>query len=182
MEKVQREKGDRRRDAWKSLKKGILELEEEGGSWRESAKEPWRIVVTSSRNPKDTNGNHSAKAKEPVEVGAEDKEECGGRGSISPEKTVKPLFNNQSGVREQVMMEAEDKEEWGWRGSISPEKTLKALFHNQSGVRERVIMMVGVKSIEVMGSVKSVRNGDEDAKEIGDGVNEVLQVSEAGGS
>ena len=26
-------------EAWRSLKRGILELEEEGGSWRESAKE-----------------------------------------------------------------------------------------------------------------------------------------------
>ena len=32
-----------------------------------------------------------------------------------------------------------------------------------------------------MGSVKSVRNGDEDAKEIGDGVKGVLKVLEAGG-
>ena len=90
-------------------------------------------------------------------------------------------------------------DEWGGRGSISPEKTLKALFNNQSGVRERVIMMVGcefrsmgehvakedsgVKSTEVRGSVKSVRNGDEDVTEIGDGVRGVLKVlAEARGS
>jgi hypothetical protein len=43
-------------------------------------------------------------------------------------------------------------------------------------------MIVGVKSMEVMGSVKSVTNGDEDAKENGDGVKGVLQVLEAGWS
>ena len=74
-------------------------------------------------------------AKEILKVTeVEDGEEWGGREStsISPEKTLKALFNTQTGVRERVMME--DREEWGGRGSISPEKTLKALSNNQSGV------------------------------------------------
>ena len=36
--------------AWKSLKRGILELEEEGGCWKEPAKETRNIMVTNNQS------------------------------------------------------------------------------------------------------------------------------------
>ena len=53
-------------EAWKSLRKGIMELEEEGGSWRESAKEPRMIMVTSNRTLENTRGNRTVKVMESV--------------------------------------------------------------------------------------------------------------------
>ena len=132
-------------DAWKSLKKGIIELEEEGGNWRESAKEP-RMILTSNWNPEDNNGNQRINVMEPEGVGhdaAEDKKEFGGKGSISPEKTVKALFNYQSGVRERV---------------------IKVVGSEVRGMEEHVAK-------EVMGSAKSVRNVE--VKEVSAGVNGV---------
>ena len=54
-------------EAWKSLRKGILELEEEGGSWREPAKEPRMIKITSKRNQENTRGNQTVQVMESVE-------------------------------------------------------------------------------------------------------------------
>ena len=104
--------------AWRSLKRGILELEEEGGSWRESAKEPRGIIMTSIRNPEDTIGKHKDPTKE--QDGVEDDKDIGGeREKTSPEMTLKALSNNQSGVRERIMMEVVARSGEGGRAPAS---------------------------------------------------------------
>ena len=60
-------------EAWKSLRKGIMELEEEGGSWRESAKDPRMIMITSNRILENTRGNQTVKVMESVGNGVKDK-------------------------------------------------------------------------------------------------------------
>ena len=67
-------------EAWNSLRKGIMELEEEGGSWREPAKEPRMISITSRRNLENTRGNQTVKVMESVGVKEEECHDVRGKG------------------------------------------------------------------------------------------------------
>jgi hypothetical protein len=190
-------------DAWKSLKKGIMELEEERGNWREPTKEPRMIVIVrSAKSVRNEEVKEVTAGVNGVSNGTRGAEEVSQvREIMGPAKSVKNgevkdvttgVHGFSHGTRRVmevrgIMMEAEDKVLGGGRGSISPEKTIKALFNNQSGVRERMIKMTGNEVrgmkehvtrevIEVMGSVESVRK--EEVKEVTAGVKEVNGVRE----